>query len=234
MPDTTTAKTEPLALATLIAARCRELGLTRAQLVRRAGYKNVAKGTRRLEELLAGDLDTSKSPIQGLPVALELPVDLISRTVEETRQQIEQIRLRAAEEQEAAWRASFEPHAIILTERSRPEPIFVAALIGVERLLRLDFDPAGDHESYVQKALRAIPQHLAEWHGTVPAFGRPIGIVVNYTPDHAIRFDLDGMPHDFFNRADHPGQADLLLNGRPILAGVLPRVAAGEQSNDKI
>jgi hypothetical protein len=130
MANATFSELEPLALTTLITSRCQELRLTRAQLVQRAGYKNVAKGIRRLEGLLAGDLEAGKSLIQGLPAALNLPADLINRAVEETRRQIEHARYRAAQEEEAAWRASFKPHAIILTERNRPEPIFVAAFTG--------------------------------------------------------------------------------------------------------
>ena len=114
MANTTTTEYEPLAITTLITTRCQEFGLTRAQLVKRAGYKNEAKGIRRLEGLLAGDLETSKSLIQGLPTALDLPANLINRTIEETRRQIEQALHRAAQEEEAAWRASFKPHAIIL------------------------------------------------------------------------------------------------------------------------
>jgi hypothetical protein len=228
MANNTPFESEPLAITTLITSRRQELGLTRTQLVKRAGYKNVTKGIRRLEGLLAGDLKTSRSLIQGLPAALNLPADLINRAVEETRRQIEQARYRAAQEEEAAWRASFKPHAIILTERNRPEPIFVAAFIGVERLLRVDFDLEGDRESYVQKALQGVQRHLAKWRGTIPAFGRPIGIIVNYAPDHAIRFDLDGMPREFFNKAYRVGQAHLLIKGRPIPAGLLPRVVLGE------
>jgi hypothetical protein len=99
----------------------------------------VSKGVRRLEELLLGELQSNKYLIQGLPAALDLPANVIARAVEKTRRQI-------AQEEDAAWRTSFKPHAIILTERQRPEPIFVAALIGVERLLRVDFNPEGDHQ----------------------------------------------------------------------------------------
>ena len=44
--------------ATLIRSRCLELGLNKARLVRLAGYKNEAKGIRRLNNLVAGDLET--------------------------------------------------------------------------------------------------------------------------------------------------------------------------------
>jgi hypothetical protein len=50
----------------------------------------------------------------------------------------------------------FQPHAVILTERSVPQPIFVAAIIGVERLLRVDFDLDGERKSYVQKSLEGV------------------------------------------------------------------------------
>jgi hypothetical protein len=228
MANNTPFESEPLAITTLITSRRQELGLTRTQLVKRAGYKNVTKGIRRLEGLLVGDLQTSRSLIQGLPAALNLPADLINRAVEETRRQIEQHKHRAAQEAEAAWRATFKPHAIILTERERPQPFFVAAIIGVERLLRVDFDLEGNNEGYVKKALRGMEQRLTEWKGTIPAFGRPTGIIVNYAPNHAIRCDLGGMPREFLNHAYRIGQAHLLVKGRPIRVGLLPRVILGE------
>jgi hypothetical protein len=55
--------------------------------------------------------------------------------VEQTRQQIASKKRRQAEQAELKWRDNFQPHAIILTERTRPEPIFVAAIIGAERVI---------------------------------------------------------------------------------------------------
>ena len=56
---------------------------------------------------------------------------------------------------EAEWRAAFQPHAIIATERSVPSPIFVAALIGVEKILRIDFDTSLPEETYVYQSWRS-------------------------------------------------------------------------------
>ena len=80
----------------------------------------------------------------------------------------------------------FRAHAIILTERSVPSPIFVAALIGVEKILRIDFDTSLPEETYVHQALEQIPEQTI-------AFGRPIGVTINYAPDRAVRYDLKGM-----------------------------------------
>jgi hypothetical protein len=119
----------------------------------------------------------------------------------------------------------FRPHGVILTERSVPQPIFVAAIIGAEQLLRVDFDLDGGRESYISKALEEVECRLAKWNGTIPAFGRPTGLIVNYAPNFAVRFDLLGTLQEVFGEAYQIGQAHLLLkNGRIIPPGALPRV----------
>ena len=49
-----------LAIQAFILDRCRTLGLSRSELVRRAGFKNVAKGIRRLDELCGGELQKTE------------------------------------------------------------------------------------------------------------------------------------------------------------------------------
>ena len=71
----------------------------------------------------------------------------------------------AAEQAEAEWRAAFKPHAIILTERTVPSPMFLVAVIGVERLLRVDFDTNVSPVGFVKLALRGVKQKLTEWGG---------------------------------------------------------------------
>ena len=196
------------------------------------GYKNEAKGIRRLESLIAGDLETTRRLIQGLPAALNLPTDVISRVVEQTRQQIAATKRRQAEQAEMKWRDNFQPHAIILTELTRPEPIFVAAIIGAERLLRVDFDLRREGESYVKKSLEGVQCRLAKWNGTIPAFGRPTGLIVNYAPNFATRFDLRGTPEEIFGEAYRIGQTHLSLRGRSILSGDLSRVVPRPRTTD--
>ena len=68
-----------LAIETLIVERCAVLKLRRSELVRRAGFKNVTKGLRRLDQLLGGYLKPTASLIAGLPAALELPPETAVR-----------------------------------------------------------------------------------------------------------------------------------------------------------
>jgi hypothetical protein len=121
----------------------------------------------------------------------------------------------------------FKPHAIIVVERTVPEPIFVAAVMGPDRILRVDFNYSGGQDSWALRALKGVQQKLAEFGGTgvLPAFGRATGFVVNYSPDFAVRFSLDGTPQEVFGAAYRIGQVSLVLKGgKPIPREMLPPV----------
>jgi hypothetical protein len=212
-----------LPIKTLISNRCDALSLRLSDLVRRCGYKNISKGLRRLESVQQGCVKGNEALIQALPTALEVAADVVKEAVESTQRQI-------YEANEAAWRAAFRPHAVILTEKDRPEQIFIAAIIGVDRLLRVDLDSTEGEVTYIDQALKGIRQKLARWNSKVdvsavglgdlplPTFGRPVGVIVNYTPDRAIRFDLSGRPIEFLDRAHRIGDAQFFLKGmgRPL------------------
>ena len=106
MAEATSSK-EPLAIATLVESRSRELGLSKPQLVRSAGYQNKSKGLRRLRALLTGNLVSTRGLIKQLPAALRLPPDDISRAVDQTREQI-----RAEKPSEAAQASVNRPATI--------------------------------------------------------------------------------------------------------------------------
>jgi hypothetical protein len=83
----------------------------------------------------------------------------------------ELVERQEAEARDKIWRENFHPHAIILTARTVPSPIFVAAIIGVEKLLRIDLDATQGPVSFVRQVLDRLPDQ-------VPAFGKPIGFVI--------------------------------------------------------
>ncbi len=66
--------------------------------------------------------------------------------LDQTVREIEFAEKREAEAREKIWRENFRPHAIILTERTVPSPMFVAAIVGVEKLFRIDLDPTQARE----------------------------------------------------------------------------------------
>lgn len=219
---------ETLPIENLVRSRRCELGLSSVELTRRCGYKNTSKGLRRLQQLCSGEFDRAAGLIRWLPNALQIPASLVDRAVETSKRQIH-------EAQEAAWRAAFKPHAIILTEKRVPQPIFLAVLIGVDTLVRVDFDLAADRMSFVNHALDGICAKLTRWNPTfdrlkavgsypMPAFGRPTGFVINYATDRGVRFDLNGNALEVLPRAYRVGDAQLLLSGRKDGAGALRKI----------
>ena len=105
-----------LPLSILIRRRSQELGLSRSELVRRCGYKNISKGLRRLDQVYAGDFDRAAAFLRGLPEALTLPPETIQEAIDATTRQI-------AAKADALFRASFKPAAYLLGSSNRPSQI---------------------------------------------------------------------------------------------------------------
>jgi hypothetical protein len=211
-----------LPIEILVRERTTELGLGSTELIRRAGYANVSKGLRRLSELYQGNFDSSRGLVGKLPVALELSPDDVWKAVQQSRRQM-------AEAEESRWRAAFSPHAVILTERMRPQPHFIAAMIGIAELKRVDFTPGSAPVTYIQQALDGVQHKLKRWgRGQLPCFGRATWIIVNYTPDWAVRFDLNGRAVESFDRAYRLGEATLSIRGRNFSPSELRSVLSGK------
>jgi hypothetical protein len=93
--------------------------------------------------------------------------------------------------------------------------------------------------TYVKQALERLLQRLlvtSEWRKSkkdkvilealrstvqIPAFDHATGILVNYSPDHAVRFDLQGNVIEMLNRARRIGEATFTLGRRPLSRGEL-------------
>lgn len=113
--------------------RARALGLSRTDLVRRLGYRDLAGGHKALSAtLLTGVI----APLieHHLAGALKADETLVRAVIASTRQQERDEARRMRNDKERAYRASFRPHLQVQTKRIVPSPIFVAALLTVARL----------------------------------------------------------------------------------------------------
>ena len=88
-----------LAIATLIRSRTTGLGLSRGELAKRLGYKNLAKGIRRIDALCEGDIEGTKQFLDMLPQALETSAETVKLALDQTVRELE-----LAEKQEAEAR----------------------------------------------------------------------------------------------------------------------------------
>ena len=66
----------------------------------------------------------------------------------------------------------------------------------------------------------------------VPFFGPTTGFVINYTPDRAVRFDLEGNPVECLPCAYFPGDVTLTLGNRKMAADEFARIAGLRRTDD--
>jgi hypothetical protein len=110
-----------LAIAALIRSRMAELGLSRGEFVKRLGFKNIAKGIRRIDVLCDGDLEGTKHFLDVLPQALETSAETVKLALDQTVREIELAEKQEAEARDRIWRENFCPHAIIRADRAEPD-----------------------------------------------------------------------------------------------------------------
>jgi hypothetical protein len=224
-------------LSDLIDTRMIELGLDREALGLRLGYQNPVKAAGRVHALCDGHLKSRKSraALDRLPDALEVPAEVVRRAVLATEEvlsemeiQAEEQRRRAAEAAEAEWRNRFRPHAVIQTERTVPSQIiFCGVTGGAERWLVIPFDLSKPPISYIKQALEALPEKVrvgrdGKWF--VPFYGEVLGVIINYSPDQAVRCDIEGEPLEVLPKAYRAGEITLSLGGTPVEPSVMARV----------
>jgi hypothetical protein len=183
----------------LIEQRRETLGLTRTEVLRRMGYKSISKGIRRLEAIKAGDLRDAEFFHAPLAQALEVEPQVVEDAFQATREQV-------AAEGDAAYRAAFRPHLVWITHYRIPHPIHVAALCGGVEKKHAFFQPGSDPATFLAQA-----QAMLVDPPLVPGFGAIEGFVINYSPDTAVRFDLQGRELERLPRAERVGRARLRM-----------------------
>jgi len=98
---------------------------------------------------------------------------------------------------------------------TRPRQISISALSGgPDRWLRIPFGTTRPSETYVYQALA-----VAKENKTVPFYGSVKGVIVNYSPDCAVEFDLERIPVGSLPHAYSPGQAAIMHRGRALFPG---------------
>ena len=200
----------------LIETHQKQLGLRRNELARRCGFKNLDKGLRRIDGVCHGDLDSpgAKMVLDNLAAALEVDKVVVEEAITATAEIIADANRRAEAEREAAWRASFKPHAYLVGSQNRPSQItFYGMTGGPERWLKIPLDLSQPPVTYAVQAHEFVAKTPS-----VPFFGPTTGFVVNYTPDSAVSFDLDGNPVEHFDRAYRPGQVEVFIGKQKLPA----------------
>lgn len=165
----------------------RDLGLSDNDLLARTGYRNLAKGHRRLSALHSGDVSVADQMMPVLTDALDVHPSALKTVIEDTRAALQAV-------EDASYRASFRPHAILITERTVPSQITICGMVKGDRLRVVTFDDDIPQEKYVQYVMNRLPEGL-------PFLGDVTGFAVNDTPDHATIHDRGGRVTQTLDRA---------------------------------
>ena len=193
---------KPLIIHDLIQQRCKELSISHHELIVRSGITNIAKGLRRLQQLFDGDFISSRGLIERLPSALDLPQSVVEDAINTSKQQI-------ADEIEAAWRSNFVPHALAITANNgRPRQITMAAICNAGRYVRIDFPETMQSSDFKQYAFDVLVTRAPD---IANFFYELQGLVINYSPDKSIKFNLNKQIVEESNRAVKAGQLSFTL-----------------------
>ena len=94
--------------------------------------------------------------------------------------------------------------------------MFVAGIIGIDRLLQIEMDMTKSPVTFPFQAIAGINEKLRRWKSDrLPGFGFPLGFVVNYSLEQSIRFGLSGNPIEILDRVYRPGNVLPFLRGKP-------------------
>ena len=179
-------------LKSYIDGRIEELGLTRGDLGRRISQGNPTKALRHLDKYLEKDSSPKREGFtETLAEALEVDKDTIRAKEGEAHRLWRQ-------RSEERYRAEFVPHAIWVTERDKPSSNAMGGLINVTRRRVMRLPASMSEERFVAYCLENAPEG-------VPLMGRVVGFLINYNPDRAIRYDLEGRVVETQKRAERIG-----------------------------
>ena len=182
------------AIARLIQQELATRGWRMSTLVTTMGYKNVARGLKRLESCIQHGDCSNTEMVTRLRGALNLSVDQLNAVIAETRRQrADEDRVRVARE-ETERRAQFRPYVYVRTSESRPMYMTAAAAIG-PRLKYLQLDNA--LLSLPQPALLSHVAEMVREHyrgnlGRCLLFGDITGYALRINYDATVEFNTDG------------------------------------------
>lgn len=178
------------------------------------GYRNSAKGIRRIEKFLAGD-DHGEDLLWRLATVFHLdPKDVIEKAAAD----LETGRKLEREAMVAKARAEFRPHLFVETSLTIPSPIFVAVISGSPYRR---FIPVASADMSPAEIGDIIRRHYETSRGAIIAFGKITGYRYQQTFDNGMKFDTDGRFIGLFEApAESTPDMRLSCKGREIPSGV--------------
>lgn len=202
-------------ISRFIVARAQALRLTRSDLARRLGYRNIGSAHKALAETLT----TGRVPCHmagHLAQALEIDQSILDAVIESTARQHRDEWRSWLLNREKEHIAHFRPHLRTETTRTVPQPIFIAALIGTARFRLVELPPEIWDVSIVDRN-RLVKQVIQDHYRAHKGHEVPFGAILSYTlvtvpgylVDFGYPFDTAGNPAGPMREVKRLGEAHL-------------------------
>lgn len=201
-------KNKPMTLQVLIEKECTRMGVTDLEFTRLIGIKKFHKVKPFIKQVKGNQMGKMIHMRHQMANVLDVPIEKLDRAIQASKDAY-------YGKIDADWRAAFQPHAVLVTANKIPRPIFVAVMTGSAQKLYIIPPDSLSKLSWPVWLARNVPEEL-------PAFGKIEGFVINYTPDHAVRFDLVGNPVETLNSTYRRGLGHM--------RGISPQVIGAELS----
>ncbi len=197
-------------------------GLSKAELVKKAGCVNESNGLRMLEDLLSGRnvVGFRHTPLRRIPEVLDIPQEKFDATVAKLAEIV-----RIAEEDRAAARGvynerTFKPHLWVNASRTTPQPIFVACFCGEAPFKHVplpDGVVAADGTVDWEAVAQVIRDHYHRRKGSALIFGDIVSYYLRISyHGPSIELSPDGQIIDTNPPAVSHGEGRLTIKDREI------------------
>ena len=184
-----------MTLLELVELRLTELGLSREDFTGKLGFKQDAKAQNLFQRFYENNMRDMPHMRKDFATILDVSQEVVDEAIQASRD-------ICSKKQDDEWRAEFQPHAVLTTTHEIPQPIFAAAIAGADKKLSIILPENIPAVQWPKWILERLPKGL-------PGFGFVTGFVINHTPDHAVRFDLDGNPVEILEKAYRRGQVNM-------------------------
>jgi hypothetical protein len=185
-------------------------------LVKKMGYKNIAKGLRRLESCLT-QARVNNNFLNQLAHVTALDIKVIEEALSITQNEIRQKEIENL-------KINFKPHIKINHELKRPTNITAVAFIGEKQFKEIPFPKSITKDSLwnqIEEVRKMIHQHQITTEGKCSLFGRITGYLYFYQFDEWIEFSTDGQIMEYYSGDYEQPKTILKIGNKRIEGGLI-------------
>ncbi len=203
----------------------KEKNMSKIMFLSLLGYKNIAKGIRRFDAFIKGDMSI-KHIIENIHKGLGIEKCEVDKLLKQTEKDIEKHIAEETEKQRSIEREYFKSYLFVKTDRKIPSPIFAYVMMGIERLRRVSLPENFSLMSEIEKSIvirQRIDNAVKAHEGTIPTMGLIKYFILHEVYDDCESerkvYDTEGKlvsGEEYYDKSVYIGRASLTVRGQHI------------------